>query len=547
MKFTYFKSGDWNAICDVCGFKRKSSEMMKRWDGLMVCRPSVAEGCWEPQHPQEIIRPIIDQNKLPWTRPEPADVYLPVTPAWPPDIGEDPVPTTPTENPDTPTPPPTQNVISIVADKPYVTVGNIITFTVTIGPITGYDAEVLLTSSDPTVFVAPYSVIVTAGTNTATFTSIGLKVGADISMTATLNGSDSCTVSCIARWESLGLYAGTYAYSRALVVVDPTTGNIWSAYPHEPFDTMCEVRVNSDDTKAQIATFSTVIGSSSINGMCYVPQQPGMTSNEIWVLLSTFSSHDMVVIYDADALAYKEIADILYRGNAAAHQIFFNPVTNKVHTVGFGAVGRIITPRTRALDSSYSIGSIGTCWVVQAETFNDEFSLTASYGSVALFQIRNLSDNTLVRNISNPYPDNGNLGFTIDPTRRVAIFGATYNGTYPSPYNVINLDTGLKTGKLLYDASGAEPLVTHAMRSVVYCPFNDSYIFGCESATDKMTTLHMVNPDTFVTEYSWTYETYDAGVPHKMVPKLYVPKVSDATHPYIFECDLEYVKRYYLV
>ena len=28
--------------------------------------------CWEPRHPQEFIRPIPDQAKLPWTRPDPA-------------------------------------------------------------------------------------------------------------------------------------------------------------------------------------------------------------------------------------------------------------------------------------------------------------------------------------------------------------------------------------------------------------------------------------------------------------------------------------------
>jgi len=37
-----------------------------RWDGLYVCKQD-----WEIRHPQEMIRPIPDQNKLPWTRPDP--------------------------------------------------------------------------------------------------------------------------------------------------------------------------------------------------------------------------------------------------------------------------------------------------------------------------------------------------------------------------------------------------------------------------------------------------------------------------------------------
>lgn len=79
MKSNWFESGLWNALCDVCGFKRKSSELTERWDGMMVCRPSVKAGCWETRHPQELIRPIPDQLPLPWTRPEPPDRFISVT------------------------------------------------------------------------------------------------------------------------------------------------------------------------------------------------------------------------------------------------------------------------------------------------------------------------------------------------------------------------------------------------------------------------------------------------------------------------------------
>lgn len=37
----------------------------------MVCQED-----WEIQHPQERIRPIPDQVKLPWTRPESTDVFI---------------------------------------------------------------------------------------------------------------------------------------------------------------------------------------------------------------------------------------------------------------------------------------------------------------------------------------------------------------------------------------------------------------------------------------------------------------------------------------
>lgn len=39
----------------------------------------VCDKDWEMRHPQDLIRPIPEQQKLPWTRPEPADQFISVT------------------------------------------------------------------------------------------------------------------------------------------------------------------------------------------------------------------------------------------------------------------------------------------------------------------------------------------------------------------------------------------------------------------------------------------------------------------------------------
>lgn len=66
------KLGDWNAICDVCGFKKKASELRKRWDGLMVC-----EDDWETRHPSDLYRfPTSTESIVPWTKPESSDYNL---------------------------------------------------------------------------------------------------------------------------------------------------------------------------------------------------------------------------------------------------------------------------------------------------------------------------------------------------------------------------------------------------------------------------------------------------------------------------------------
>ena len=74
MQTTWWKSGEINAICDQCSFKFKMSELRRQWNGLMTC-----PDCYDTQHPQERIRPIPDQKKLPWTRPEAEDVFVDVT------------------------------------------------------------------------------------------------------------------------------------------------------------------------------------------------------------------------------------------------------------------------------------------------------------------------------------------------------------------------------------------------------------------------------------------------------------------------------------
>ncbi len=70
----YFKSGEWNAICDSCGFKFKSGQLKKRWDGFMVC-----DGCNEPRHEQDFLRTKPDRQDLPWSRPQQTDSFVSVS------------------------------------------------------------------------------------------------------------------------------------------------------------------------------------------------------------------------------------------------------------------------------------------------------------------------------------------------------------------------------------------------------------------------------------------------------------------------------------
>ena len=65
-----YRHGQWNAICDRCGFKLKSSQLKKEWTNLRVCQE-----CWEPRHPQDFVKGRADNQRVPWTRPEGEDRF----------------------------------------------------------------------------------------------------------------------------------------------------------------------------------------------------------------------------------------------------------------------------------------------------------------------------------------------------------------------------------------------------------------------------------------------------------------------------------------
>lgn len=58
-----------NAICDICGFKMKSNQLRKQWDGKMACLPN---DCWSPKHPLDYPLPaLVDNLMVRDARPDP--------------------------------------------------------------------------------------------------------------------------------------------------------------------------------------------------------------------------------------------------------------------------------------------------------------------------------------------------------------------------------------------------------------------------------------------------------------------------------------------
>lgn len=70
MSDNYYAPGDWNAVCYVCGFKFKASELIRHWQGYYVCSRD-----WEPRQPQDFVRAQADAIVPPWTQPMPAPIF----------------------------------------------------------------------------------------------------------------------------------------------------------------------------------------------------------------------------------------------------------------------------------------------------------------------------------------------------------------------------------------------------------------------------------------------------------------------------------------
>ena len=61
-------SGDWKAICQVCGRIFKGSQLARRWDGIYVCKDD-----FEVKHPQLSVRGVRDDQRVPFVLPDSVD------------------------------------------------------------------------------------------------------------------------------------------------------------------------------------------------------------------------------------------------------------------------------------------------------------------------------------------------------------------------------------------------------------------------------------------------------------------------------------------
>lgn len=66
--------GDFLVIDDWTGFREWRSECVKTWDGFLVHRRHIGQE--QQRHPQDLIKPVMEDVHVPDARPEGEDVFL---------------------------------------------------------------------------------------------------------------------------------------------------------------------------------------------------------------------------------------------------------------------------------------------------------------------------------------------------------------------------------------------------------------------------------------------------------------------------------------
>lgn len=59
----FYSPGDFNAVCSMCGKKRKASTMERNWQGLYRCPEHN-----EQRQPQDFVRATKDDTSVPWAQ-----------------------------------------------------------------------------------------------------------------------------------------------------------------------------------------------------------------------------------------------------------------------------------------------------------------------------------------------------------------------------------------------------------------------------------------------------------------------------------------------
>jgi hypothetical protein len=340
-------------------------------------------------------------------------------------------------------------------------------------------------------------------------------------------------------------------HQSAIANIDPSTKWIWSVRPGT-FLGAVYVTVVSDIGAQHIVSLSEAnVDVHTIWDVCYVG------NGEIWVLCGQeFQNHYAIIARfssgssNADGsvstlptfLGWQTIADgpfdpAAMTWDSTSGYVWIGYTWNNLAVCNVATIDPIFRTTLHVVNLGISIGAIYDLCIQSPYI---AVAGTSGPGGNPNFVI---IDTTSYAVLSSNHIAVGTYGkgVTFDPIRQRFVITAQASGTY----TMVDASSGSVTTQTLYTASGADtsPPVWSGSPlpvSVIYLPVTDRYIFGVDSTPFNGTTLFIVNPISFVVEYTYTYEI---GSNNLLISPLLVPPTSGH---YVISFDLSHAKRLYL-
>jgi hypothetical protein len=354
----------------------------------------------------------------------------------------------------------------------------------------------------------------------------------------------------------LGASAPIPPSERQNAVLDQA-GNVWSA-PNSFLDSTVEVRVNSDVTKTQIASFSVAVGPDTFSGsdICFIPGgyidtsnldpaiQVGLVGppNIIAIAGQGFLPGflDRIILFNSDTRQLAGIWEGTGFGTAAIDLLEFIPIRNELWA--FRAGGQItINPWSASPITFHATGGTPTLATAHPQrVFVTSTKVVILYSGQNYAVVLNLVDHSLAGYVAIPNIAGvlGDAAYNHIAGRIAIIAGA---GGYLFNLTILDI-AAITTSVQVIDATptgGTTFTPSYSVAAIQY--WNKKYFIGANGGgTPPLgTTLYVVDAVTYALDSTFTYEAF---VSQKLIQPLLVPK---GAKPYLLSFDNNNVKRLY--
>lgn len=272
--------------------------------------------------------------------------------------------------------------------------------------------------------------------------------------------------------------------------VDPLTGYVWSV--HGVVNTKVVVDITDNSTLSlvqEIETVPSAVAGSMGNSICYVT-----ATREFWV--ASESSTPNIMIYDAGSQTYSGGIDFGLSWFGLAR---LEPTTGYVWLgrTNLGEYIKVIDPIARTVVATLTAapgGGIGPIHEILPIDGTRVAALTTDYVTIFDPLLLSTVETYSVAGMSST----SDMAYDPSRDRLIVVDGAD------ATYYTIDLASHTATLRTLTAGPTPPPDYSTTVRDVLPHQQTDRYYFTAHQAGLDW-TLHTVNPDTFATERTWTY------------------------------------------